>query len=82
MQPGLGPDLPVEAFRAQRLAERGVQHLERDAAPVAEVLGEVDRRGRAATERFLEEVAVGQSVGQQVARFGHPGKGVRVGTNL
>ena len=82
MQPRLGADLPLEALDAQRLAQRGVQDLERHPPAVAQVLGEVDRRGRAAAERFLEEVAVGQGVGQPVARFGHAGKGVRVCTNL
>src|ERR1700752_2966926 len=78
MQPRLRTDLALETLNAQRLAQRGVQDLQRHAPPVAHVLGEVDRRGRAAAERFLEEVAVSQGVGQVVARSGHAGKSVRV----
>jgi hypothetical protein len=48
-------------------AERGVQDRERHAPAVSHVLGEVDRRTRAASKRFLEEVAAGQGVGQPVA---------------
>ncbi len=66
MQPRLRADLALETLDAEGLAERRVQHLERDAAAVAQVLGEIDGRRRPAAHLFLHQIAIGQGVGQPV----------------
>ena len=72
LEPGLGADLPLEALDAERGAQLGVEHLERDAAAVAEVLGEVDGRGRAAADLPLDPVASGEGfVERGPLRVGH-----------
>ena len=60
LQAGRDGDLAVEPVRPQCEAELGAQHLERDAAAVLQVLGEVDRGHAAPAELALDPVAVGQ----------------------
>ena len=61
LEPGGGLDLALEALRAERRAELGVEHLERDGPLVPDVAREVHRGHAAAPELALEQVAVGQS---------------------
>ena len=70
LQPGLGPDLPLEALDPERRAERRVQHLERDPSAVPEVLGEIHRGAGAAAQLLLEQVAVGQLGREPIVRVG------------
>jgi hypothetical protein len=53
-------DLVLEALRAERCSELGVEDLERHQAFVLEIAGEVNRGHTPTTELALERVAVGQ----------------------
>ena len=55
LQPGGEPDLALEALRAERLPQLGMEHLEGDGAVVLEVAGEIDRGHAAAAELALEQ---------------------------
>ena len=72
LQPGQSADLPLEPLDADRLAQRGVQHLERDPPAVTEVLGEVDRRAAAPAQLLLDPVAVRQVGGEEILAVGQP----------
>jgi hypothetical protein len=50
-------DLPLEPLRAERLGQLRMQHLERDRAIMAQVLGEIDRGHASAPELTLDGVA-------------------------
>ena len=68
LEPGRHADLALKPLHAHGRAERVVQHLERDAAPVAEVVGEVHRgRGGPAQQR-LDRVPLGKSAREGVDR--------------
>ena len=69
-----------EALGAQDGGQLRPQHLERDLAVVAEVVGQVDRRHPALPELALEAVAVGKSGRQMSEVLGHACS--RVGCSL
>jgi hypothetical protein len=52
------PDLTLEALRAERRGEVGVQHLDRNRPVVLEILSEVDGGHAAAAELAPEHVAI------------------------
>jgi len=58
LEPSDRLDLALEALRAERVGQLGVQHLERHGALVPEVAGEVDRGHSPAPQLALDHVAV------------------------
>ena len=64
-------DLAQEPLGAERGAEVGMQHLDRDVAIVLEVVREVDGRHAAGAELALDAVAVGKRGGELVACLDH-----------
>jgi hypothetical protein len=66
-------DLAQEALGADGAREIGVQDLHRDAAVVAQVLGEVHDGHATSAEFALQPVAVAESLGEVPFRFGHTG---------
>ena len=70
LEAGLGPDLALEALHAEGGAQGGVQNLERHAAPVAEVLGQVDGRAAAPAQLLLDQVVLGELRREEVLAFG------------
>jgi hypothetical protein len=60
VEPGGRADLAEEALGAERVRELGVEHLERYAAAVLEVAGEIDRRHVGALLRPEGRTAAGQ----------------------
>ena len=71
LQPGRGPDLPLEPLRAERRREVGMEHLERDWPVVPQIAGEPDGRHAAAAQLALELVSVPQPFAQCGDRVGH-----------
>jgi hypothetical protein len=71
LQPGRGPDLPLEPLRAERRREVRMEHLERDRPVVPEVAGEPDGGHAAAAQLALELVSVPQPFAQCGDRVGH-----------
>jgi len=67
-------DLAQEAFRAEGLCERRIQHLERDGAAVYEVAGEINGSHPARAELSLDQVSVGQCDLEQAGDAGHARK--------
>ena len=65
LEPGLGADLAQEALDPERRAQLGVEHLERDASSVAEVLRQVHHRRRAPSDLPLDHVATGEGLGER-----------------
>ena len=59
-------DLAQEPLRAKRVGEFWFQHLDRDVALVADVLGEVDRRHTAAAQLTLNAVPIGKGRGEAI----------------
>ena len=64
LEAGGDGDLAQEALGAERLAQLGVEHLERDRPVVLEVVDQVDRGHAAPAELALDFVAVVECVGQ------------------
>ena len=60
-------DLAEESLGAEDGPELGTQELERDAALVADVAGEVNGRHAAATDLAIDVVAAGQRGGERGA---------------
>ena len=73
LQVGRGLDLGQEPLGADHGGELGAEHLERDLAVVAEVLGQVDGGHAAGAELALEAVAVGEGGLEAAEQFGHGG---------
>jgi hypothetical protein len=61
LEAGRQLDLVLEAPRAERRRELGMEDLERYEPVVLEIAGEVDRGHAAPPELLLEQVSVGQS---------------------
>ncbi len=59
-------DLLEEALAAEDGGEFGAEHLDRDLAPVLQVLGEVDGRHATRTKLTLDAVAIGECLGEAV----------------
>ena len=64
-------DLGQEALGADHGGELGAQHLERDAAVVADVLGEIDGRHAAGADLTVQAIAVRQGGLEPAEQFGH-----------
>ena len=64
-------DLGQEALGADHGGELGAQDLERDAAVVPDVLGEIDRGHAAGADLAVEAVAVRQGGLEPAEQFGH-----------
>ena len=71
LQPGGDADLALEPLGAERGGELGMEHLERDRAVVAEVLGEVHRGHAAAPQLALEPVSVAEGGLERGAEISH-----------
>jgi hypothetical protein len=65
------PDLGEKALRADDCGELGAQHLERDLAPVPEVIGQVDGGHAALAEFTLDAVATVERAIQPMGDVGH-----------
>ena len=66
-------DLRLGAEAAEEpgvVGERGVQHLHRDAAPQADVVGDVDATARAGADRREQAVAAGEDAAGEVGDAG------------
>ena len=66
-----GADLGQESLGADHRGELGPQHLDRDLAVVAKIVGEVDGRHAAGPELPKDAVAFGESESQTSQRVGH-----------
>src|SRR5687767_6168004 len=64
-------DLSQKSLGAERGGELGAQDLDRDAAFVFQVAGEIDRGHAAAPEHVVHRVAVGKRSRQAVERLEH-----------
>ena len=64
LEPGGGPDLPLEPLRAKTGCQVQVEELERDRPVVPEIAGEPDGRHAAAAQLALELVTVPQLFAQ------------------
>jgi hypothetical protein len=61
LQPSGQPDLPLEALRAEDLAQLRMKDLEGDGAIVPHIPGEIDRGHAPAPELTLEHVSAGEA---------------------
>ena len=77
LQRGDRLDLAEEPLGADHRGQLGPQHLDRDLAPVLEVLGEVDGGHAALAELALDPVAVGEG-GTQTLEHGLVHRGTLV----
>ena len=66
-------DLGQEALGADHGGELGPEHLEGDAAVVADVLGEIDGRHAAGADLAVEAVAVREGGLETAEELGHGG---------
>ena len=71
-------DFAVEPLGADRGAEFGVEHLDRDLAVVLDVLRQEDGRHAARPELALDAVPVGNGCLQSIEGFAH-GSGMDLG---
>jgi hypothetical protein len=71
VQPGLGPDLALEAGAPQGGAQGGVENLEGHPPAVPEILRQVHRRTRAPAQLPFDQILVRQRCRHVVARVGH-----------
>ena len=71
LQAGGEPNLALEALRAERSGQPGIEHLERNRSLVPKILGQ-PHGGRASPSQLaLEQVAAAQSLLELGARVGH-----------
>jgi hypothetical protein len=70
-------DLGEEPLRADHGGQLRFEHLERDLAPVLQVLGEIDRRHATRAELSLDAVAVGECAGEARSGVAHGAAGPR-----
>ena len=70
-QPRRELDLAQEALGPERLADLGLEHLDRDVAVVLEVVGEKHRRHAAFPEHAVERIPIGEGKAQ-------PGQQIRL----
>ena len=71
LEPGGEPDLPLEALRAERGRQLGMEHLERHRAVVLQVLRQEHGGHPAPAQLALEQVAARQPVLEACAEVGH-----------
>ena len=71
LEAGGGLDLALEASGAEGLREVRQEHLERDRAFMAKVMGQVDRGHATPPEFALEAVAISEGSGELSREIGH-----------
>ena len=71
LQVGGGPDLPQEPLGADHGRELGLEQLERDPSPMAEIVRQVHRRHAAGAQLSLQAIAVRQRGLEALEELGH-----------
>jgi hypothetical protein len=72
LQVGRRLDLGEEPLSADDRRELGLEHLERDASLVLQIVSEIDRRHTPFAELTLDAIATFQGCVQPSDRIGHP----------